>query len=112
MTGPLLNDYVERAQNSLRIQRKRSMFFSDNLVFDNPAWELLLEIYIATEQDNWISKKALNESLSAPSSIISRWIDVFADRKYLVSCVKNDQDYVQLTDSARGQCHAYLDAIA
>ncbi|GAB5486495.1 MAG: hypothetical protein Pars2KO_00650 [Parasphingorhabdus sp.] len=112
MTRSVLNDHVKRAEDSLRIQRERSLFFPDNLIFDNPAWELLLEIYIATETDYCISTQKLNESLSAPSSIISRWIDIFADRQYLIYCEKHGQHCVRLTERARRQCYAYLDAVS
>lgn len=112
MTRPIQNDRVECAENFLRIQRKRSLFFSDNPVFDDPAWELLLEIYIATERDKCISVGELKDRLSAPSSIISRWISVFEDRHYLVRCKNHDLNCVQLTDRARDRCYAYLDAIS
>lgn len=112
MTGTILNNRIERAENFLKMQRKRNLFFSDNLIFDDPAWELLLEIYIATQQNKCISEKKVNESLSAPSSIVVRWINVFADRRYLIRCEKDGEECLQLTDRARDQCHAYLDAIS
>ncbi len=111
MTRPDFKNYIERAESSLRIQRKRSLFFSDSLIFDNPPWELLLEIFIATEQRSCISKRELIDSLDAPNSIVSRWIEIFADRQYLIRCETHDLDCVKLTDKARSKCSAYLDSI-
>lgn len=112
MTQPNFDSYVLRAQKFLNIQRQRSAFFSDNFIFDNPPWEMLLEIFIATEQESCISLEKLAERLTAPKSIISRWVDVFADRRYLVWCEQHEQPCLRLTDGAREQCAAYLDAIA
>lgn len=112
MTRPMFNTNIERAENSLKIQRKRSLFFSDSLVFDSTAWEMLLEMFIATEQSNCTSRQDLYERLSAPNSIISRWIDIFAERDYLESCDKPNLGCFRLTTKARDKCYAYLDAIA
>lgn len=111
MTSPILKNYVKRAESSLKNQRKRSLFFSDHSLFDSPPWELLLEVYIATEHNDCVSRNSLISKVEAPRSIVSRWIDIFAERNYLTSCDTANPDCVKLTDDARIRCSAYLDAI-
>ena len=112
MTRHIPDNIIERAESHLEIQRRKSLFFSDNLIFENPPWELLLEIYIATEQGHCISIQTLIDNQSAPASIVRRWIDIFADRQYLISCESHGFECVRLTDESRRQCLAYLDAVA
>lgn len=111
MTGQVLDSHVERAQQFLVMQRQRSLFFSNDGIFGDPAWELLLEIYIATETRQCVSKTDLFAELSTTEAIASRWIAVFADNNYVVSCKKHGKDCICMTDSARAECVAYLDAV-
>ncbi len=41
-------DYVALAKNELRTRRQRNLYFSNSQIFGDPAWELVLEAYIAT----------------------------------------------------------------
>ncbi len=111
MMDRIIDSSVERAQQFLAMQRKRSLFFSNDGLFGDPAWELLLEIYIATEQHQCVSKSDLLENLSTTDAIASRWITVFSNHELIVHCGKHGADCICMTDDARGQCVAYLDAV-
>lgn len=111
MMDQILDSSLERAQRFLAMQRKRSLFFSNDGLFGDPAWELLLEIYIATEQHECVSKSVLLEKLSTTDAIASRWITVFSNHEFITPCDKHDTDCICMTDHARAQCVAYLDAV-
>lgn len=111
MTDQALSNHVKRAQQFLAMQRQRSLFFSNDGIFGDPAWELLLEIYIATETHQCVSKSDLFAGLSTTPAIASRWIAVFLDHNYVTICDKNGGDTICMTDDARAECIAYLDAI-
>ncbi|MEH6756190.1 MAG: hypothetical protein V7676_01615 [Parasphingorhabdus sp.] len=112
MTDQTLDKHIDRARRFLMMQRKRSLFFPNNAIFGDPAWELLLEIYIATEKHQCVSKAALFAGLSTTPAIASRWISVFIENDYVTICEKHSTDCICLTDDARAECIGYLDAIA
>lgn len=111
MTDQILDNNIKRAQRFLAMQRKRSLFFTDDEMFGDPAWELLLEIYIATEKHQSVSKSDLFGELSTTPAIASRWIAVFSDNDYITGCEERGADYIRMTENARAECIAYLDAI-
>ncbi len=111
MTAPILDNHVTRAQRFLAMQRERSLFFSNDGIFGDPAWELLLEIYIATEKQECISREELFAELSTTPAIASRWISVFFDRQYVTDCEGQGADNIRMTDNARQACVAYLDSV-
>ncbi len=111
MTDQDLNSHVRRAQRFLAMQRKRSLFFANDGLFGNPAWELLLEIYIATETQDCISKPDLFGAISTTPTIASRWIGVFVDHGYVTRCEDHGDDRICMTQEARADCIAYLDAV-
>lgn len=111
MTDQALDKHIDRAQRFLAMQRKRSLFFANDGIFGDPGWELLLEIYIATEHQQWISQADLLGDLSTTSTIGSRLIAVFVDLGYVARSEKDDSDDICMTDSARSECVAYLDAV-
>ncbi|MEP3227086.1 MAG: hypothetical protein ABJO01_14000 [Parasphingorhabdus sp.] len=111
MTEQLLDSYVERAKNYLAMQRQQNLFFENDGIFGDPAWELLLGIFIATESDQCVMKSELLVDLSTTPAIASRWIDIFSDNDYIVECEQQGKVGIRMTDSARAECAAYLDAV-
>ncbi len=111
MTDHLLNDRVKYARQLLDRQRKRSLFFSNDNIFGDPAWELLLEIYIASDQNQCVSKTDLYAKLSVSDSIAARWLTVFLDRGYVEICEDHSYDHLRMTDKALSECKAYLDSM-
>lgn len=111
MTDQKLDNNIERAKQFLVMQRQRSLFFASDEIFGDPAWELLLEIYIATETHQSVSKSDLFAELSIAPPMASRWIAVFADHGYITSFEKQGADHILMTDVARDGCIAYLDAV-
>lgn len=108
MTDHLLTDAVENARRLLDRQRKRGLFFADDGIFGDPAWELLLELYIASEGQHCVKKEDLCSGLSVPVSIASRWLTVFLDQDYIEMCENHGPDHMRLTHSARSACTDYL----
>jgi hypothetical protein len=111
MTEHLLNDRVKHARQLLDRQRKRSLFFSSNNIFGDPAWELLLEVYIASDQHHCVLKTDLYAKLSVSESIASRWLTVFLDRGDIEICESHGDDHLRMTGRALSECEAYLDSM-
>jgi len=112
MTKGTLSRHVESAQKFLGIQRKRDLFFANETMFGDPAWELLLEIYIATEKGQYLSKADLCDSVLIPHSLAVRWISIFVEYDYVEMRIKDGQNCVCMTDNARAECRSYLEAVA
>ncbi len=108
MTDHLLTDAVESARRLLDRQRKRGLFFADDGIFGDPAWELLLELYIASEEQHCVKKEDICGGLTVPVSIASRWLTVFLDQHYIELCENHGTDHMRLTQSARSACTDYL----
>ncbi|QTD55424.1 hypothetical protein [Parasphingorhabdus cellanae] len=111
MTDQLLANTVESARKLLDRQRKRGLFFANNVIFGDPAWELLLALYIETEQHDCVKKGDLYEGLSVSTSIASRWLTVFLDQGYIEICENRGPDFVRLTQDAQTECTDYLNSM-
>lgn len=112
MTDHLLTDAVNSARNLLDRQRKRGLFFANDGIFGDPAWELLLALYIASEERHCVRKIDLYNGLSVSTSIASRWLAVFLDKDYIEICDNHGPDHVRLTQSAQSACTDYLHSMA
>ena len=60
-------------------RRSRSALFPDEL-FDEPAWDIMLQLYCAVGRNEVTMIHALGRSTSAPLSTIERWAEYLAER--------------------------------
>ncbi len=108
MTDHLMAEAVKSARKLLDRQQKRGLFFTNDGIFGDPAWELLLALYIASEERHCVKKIDLYGGLSVSPSIASRWLKVFLDQDYIEICDNHGPDHVRLTQSAKSACTDYL----
>lgn len=58
----------------IRGRRKRSAFFSVELFVD-PAWDILLDLFLAELQQRTITVRELALSSPVPARVVNRWIE-------------------------------------
>jgi DNA-binding MarR family transcriptional regulator len=81
-------------------------------VFGDPAWELVLEAYIATIERRCVALSDLGNKLRRPVSVLTRLAVILEAEGYVEhSRTNNDQDAgaVQLTPDAITWCEQCLD---
>jgi len=96
-------DYVALAKSDLRTRRQRNLYFSNSQIFGDPAWELVLEAYIATIERRCIALSDLKNALRRSVPVITRLAAILESEGYLEKCPsENNQSSggLQLTNEA------------
>ena len=101
-------DYIHLAERQLGIMRQRNLFFSQSRLFEDTPWELLLEIFVACEERDFVTETELVNTLAAPRSILHRWLDVFEDCGYIKILRDHGSRTFTITDNAREECVSFL----
>ncbi len=57
----------------LQFRRARSEFFPAEL-FHEPAWDLLLELFVADAHGHRLTGRQVCERIKVPSTVMSRWL--------------------------------------
>lgn len=74
MGGQAPINLVDRAREQLAVRKARRRFFPADL-FHEPAWEMLIALFIVYETDHSMNVKALVSCSDAPATTSQRWID-------------------------------------
>jgi DNA-binding MarR family transcriptional regulator len=104
---------ISRARIVLNSRRVRRRYFSRDL-FGEPAWEILLVLYITEESALRLTTSKLAEWVEAPLSTVVRWIKTLEEDS-LVERVDHPTDrriaFIRLLEKGRKALDAYLGAI-
>jgi DNA-binding MarR family transcriptional regulator len=104
---------VSKARLVLGARRIRSQYFHRDL-FGEPAWEILLALYVAEESGPRFTTSRLAEWVGAPLSTVIRWIRTLEDQS-LVGRADHPTDrrivFIHLLEKGRKALDAYLEAI-
>ncbi|MEG3088961.1 MarR family transcriptional regulator [Sphingomonas sp. PB4P5] len=74
-TDPLTPvNLVARARQQLAVRKARRRYFPADL-FHEPAWEMLVALFIIYQTDHSMNVKALVSCSDAPATTSQRWID-------------------------------------
>lgn len=95
-------DLVARATELLAIRRARRKFFPPDL-FHEPAWEMLVALFIVYETDHSMNVKQLVGRSDAPATTSQRWID-HLHKSGLINRVTDTEDRrrIDISLSERG----------
>jgi DNA-binding MarR family transcriptional regulator len=97
------SDAVAAARRIYRFRRRRDKILAGDL-FGEPAWDLLLEFFIADSENRRISVSSACAGAGVPSTTGIRWIKELESRK-LVRREDDPDDarrsHVRLTDAGR-----------
>ncbi len=75
--------FTEMARLSYARRRKRAKIFGDSELFGEPAWDILLDLYIAQADDKPVSVSSACIGSAAPPTTGLRWLGVLADQGLL-----------------------------
>jgi DNA-binding MarR family transcriptional regulator len=94
----------------LNSRRIRKQYFHGDF-FGEPAWEILLALYIVEEGEARLSMSRLAEWIEAPLSTVVRWIKSL-EEEALVERIDHPTDrrttFLKLKDEGRRALDAYL----
>lgn len=109
-----LDRYIKTARAIVRCRRRRERHFSSAL-FSEPAWDILLSLFIADEREARMTVSRLAEETGSPLTTALRWLD-YLDGARLITREQSSTDrrkiFVALTDKGRDGLMAYLDGVA
>lgn len=95
--------YVETARSMYKARRKRAVFFGETDLFGEPAWDILLDLYIAHVEGKPVSVSSACIGSAAPSTTGLRWLGILAENDLLVrECDPKDQRRVLVRLSRKG----------
>jgi len=102
-----------KARMVLSARLAREQYFHPDL-FGEPAWEILLALYVIEDSGARFTISKLAECISAPLSTVVRWIKTLEEQS-LVARVNHPTDrrviFVRLLDKGRQALDDYLGAI-
>lgn len=74
---------VELARSLYRSRRMRPRIFSDDGLFGEPAWDILLDLFIADADKKLLSVTSACIGASVPTSTALRWLVILEERGFL-----------------------------
>ena len=102
--------WLELARRAYADRRRRAKFFDISL-FGEPAWDILLDLFIAAKEGRKVSVTSACIGAAVPSTTALRWIIVLENEE-LVSREDDPKDarraFLHLTTKAYGQMIEYL----
>jgi len=104
---------VERARAVVASRHLRSQFFNRS-IFGEPAWDLLLVLYVADAADARQTIGKLADAISLPPTTALRWFG-YLEKEGLVGRVPHPTDrrvtFIQLLEKGRRALDAYFETV-
>lgn len=81
-TGPALTSTskLERAKQIYRNRRRREQVFGDAALFGEPAWDIMLDLYVAGAEDKRVAVTSACIGSAVPATTALRWIKILEER--------------------------------
>lgn len=76
--------YLALARQAYALRRKRGAIFGNPELFGEPAWDILLDLYIAQAEGKSVSVSSACIGSAAPATTGLRWLGVLADEGLIV----------------------------
>lgn len=76
--------YAEFAREAYSTRRRRSSIFQNSELFGEPAWDILLDLYIAHVENKPVSVSSACIGSAAPPTTGLRWLGVLADHELVL----------------------------
>lgn len=102
------------ARKAYALRRKREAIFGNPDLFGEPAWDILLDLFIAQGEGKPVSVSSACIGSAAPATTGLRWLGVLADQGLVVR--ENDPEdhrrvLVRLTQAGRAAMERFFDAV-
>jgi hypothetical protein len=72
--------WAELARSSYRDRRRRSAIFNDASLFGEPAWDILLDLFIAAKERKRLPVTSACIGAAVPATTALRWLTVLEDK--------------------------------
>ena len=106
---------LEAARMAYEQRRSRAKYLNDNEIFGEPAWDMLLDLYIHQAQNEKVSVKSACVGSDAPATTALRWLSAL-EAKGMVSSLEDPNDarrrLIHLTPKGYEAMTRYLNEIA
>lgn len=106
--------HLALARKTYALRRKRVSLFGSADLFGEPAWDILLDLYIAAGEGKPVSVSSACIGSAAPATTGLRWLGVLADEGLVVR--ENDAEdhrrvLVRLTPAGQTAMDRFFDAV-
>jgi hypothetical protein len=110
----LPRNHLALARKTYALRRKRASIFGNPDLFGEPAWDILLDLYIAEGEGKDVSVSSACIGSAAPPTTGLRWLGVLADEGLVVR--ENDPTdhrrvLVRLTAAGRAAMDRFFEAV-
>jgi hypothetical protein len=99
------------ARETYRVRRMRSQIFGDSDLFGEPAWDMLLDLFIATGDGKRVPVTSACIGAAVPTTTALRWLTMLEDRGLVVrehDKLDARRIFVRLTAEAEAKMTAYF----
>jgi hypothetical protein len=108
-----VRSHLALARKAYALRRKRGAIFGNPDLFGEPAWDILLDLFIAQGEGKPVSVSSACIGSAAPATTGLRWLGVLADEGLVVR--ENDPEdhrrvLVRLTPAGRAAMERFFDA--
>lgn len=106
---------AEIARDAYRGRRVRDRFFDDAALFGEPAWDMLIDLFIAACDGKKVPVTSACIGASVPTTTALRWLAVLETRGLVVreaDLVDARRVFVRLSDDANAKMKRYFTRIA
>lgn len=106
--------HVELARTIYQHRKARAKFLPGDLLGE-PAWDILLDLYVAQVERREINVTSASLASQVPSTTGLRWIVILESRGYIERCSSGHDarvTYLRLTDQGMSQMRCYLRSMA
>lgn len=106
--------HLALARKTYAVRRKRSAIFGNADLFGEPAWDIMLDLFIAHGDGKQVSVSSACIGSAAPATTGLRWLAVLADEG-LILRESDPQDQrrvlVQLSDAGLAAMSTFFEAV-
>lgn len=107
------DELIARGRAVLHARRLRARHFN-RAIFGEPAWDVLLLLYLADSSEGRQTISQLAEMVEIPLTTVLRWL-AFLEKEHLIARKNHPNDrrivFVELTDKGRHAMDAFLGEI-
>lgn len=107
-------NHLALARQAYTLRRKRASIFGNPDLFGEPAWDILLDLFIAQAEGKPVSVSSACIGSASPATTGLRWLGVLADEGLIVrenDAGDNRRVLVRLTPAGQAAMERFFDAI-
>lgn len=107
--------WAEVARTAYRDRRRRSDIFADATLFGEPAWDILLDLFIAAKERKRLPVTSACIGAAVPATTALRWLTVLEDKGLIVreaDATDARRVFVRLSSDGYEKMVAYFSNIA